>query len=115
MPTSDVPEQSGKRVRTPRQVTNVRTLGEIQLVDVDVLVSLLGEADNIWLTDVVEFRAPETYKESLECPERQEWKHARHCKRKALLQRGVMKVVPTPPNIKPIKSRYVYKRNTTRM
>ena len=108
-PSSGVPESGGKRVRIPRSVTNVATLGEIQMVD-DVVATLLGEADSIWLSDDVHYREPETYQESLDCADHEEWKTARYQERKALGKRDVFDVVPKPTGEKILKSRYVYKR-----
>jgi hypothetical protein len=92
-----------KRVRTKRSLTNIVKLGEIQFVDDDELNSLLGEADSIWLTDDVQYREPETYEQSLQCPEADDWKIARYNERKALAKRGVMIVVRTPPGVKLVK------------
>ena len=99
-----------KRVRTPRVVTNVSTLGEMHLVDSGVELCVLNEVDCALLTDGTAYREPDTYKESLECPDAVEWKKAREAERKALLKREVMSVVPIPSGVSPIKSRYVYKR-----
>ena len=47
---------------------------------------------------------------NLDCPEHQMWRAARANERRALQERGVMRVVPTPAGVKPLKSRYVCKR-----
>ena len=99
-----------KRVRTPRVLTNVATLGEIHSADVDTVTPCLSDVDISVLTDRATYREPETYRESLDCPEHQEWRVARAIERRALQERGFMRVVLTPAGIKPIKSRYVYKR-----
>ena len=91
-------------------LTNVATLEEIHSVDVDTVTPCLSDADNSLLTDSATYREPETYQESLNCPEHQEWRVARANERRALQERGVMRVVPKPAGVKPIKSRYVYKR-----
>ena len=96
-----------KRVRTPRILPNASTLGEIHSVGADV-VECLDEAD------VATYKEPETFLELQQCAENKEWKKTRALERKALDGRDVMEVVPTPTGVKPIKSRYVYKRNTTR-
>ena len=62
------------------------------------------------LSNDVSYREPDTYEESLECAEHVEWSDARQVERTALEQRDVFEVVRTPRGIKPIKSRYVYKR-----
>jgi hypothetical protein len=74
------------------------------------MIPLLGEADAIWLSDDATYREPETYKESRGCPDKDEWRRARSLERKALQEREVMDVVETPDGMKPIKSRYFYKR-----
>ena len=108
VPPSGVPESGGKRVRTKRVLTNVSSLGKIHAVDVDI--PLLHAADSIFMTDCVSYREPETYQESLDCPEWKEWRRTRKLERDALNSRGVMRVVRTPMGVRPIKSRYVYKR-----
>ena len=55
----------------------------------------------------IAYREPETYQELLLCAE---WGRARKRERDALFKSQVMRVVPTPPGARPIKSRYVYKR-----
>ena len=99
-----------KRIQTPRVLTNVSTLGEIHSVDVDTVTPCLSDVDISLLTDIATYREPETYQESLDCPEHQEWRVARANERRALQERDVMRAVPTPAGVKPIKSRYVYKR-----
>ena len=56
------------------------------------------------MSDSVQYREPESCQESLRCVEAAEWRTARK------LERGVMRVVPSPPGVKSIKSRYVYRR-----
>ena len=98
-------------VRTPRVLTNVSILGEIHSVDVDAVTPCLNDVDDsLLMTDTVTYREPETYQESLDCAEHQEWRTARANERSALQERGVMRVLPTPTVAKPIKSRYVYQR-----
>ena len=101
---------TSKRVRTQRVLTNVSALGEIHSVDVDGTSSLFDDVDFIFMTDGAQCREPDTYQESLDCAERHEWRAARAAERRALQDWGVLRVVPTPPGVKPIKSRYVYKR-----
>ena len=62
------------------------------------------------MSDSVQYRAPESYQDLLRCVEAAEWRSARKLERRALIERGVMRVVPTPPGVKPIKSQYVYRR-----
>ena len=54
-----------RRVRTPRVLTNVSTLGEIHSVDVETVTPCLNDADDSLLTDCAAYREPETYQESL--------------------------------------------------
>ena len=65
-----------KRVRSPRVLTNVATLGETHSVDVDTVTPCLSDVDISLLTDSAAYREPETYQESLDCPEYQEWRVA---------------------------------------
>ena len=104
-------KSGSKHVRRQRVLTNVSSLGEIHLVDMSVEPSLLDTTDCVLMSDSVDYWEPETYQESLLCAEPPEWRRA---KRDALFERQVMRVVPTLPGARPIKSRYVYKR-TTRM
>lgn len=60
-----MPEQSGKRARTKKQITNVETLKRSNWsMQMYVLVSLLNNAHNIFLTDVVSFREQERHTKS---------------------------------------------------
>ena len=104
------PVNAGMRVRKQRVLTDVSSLGEIHLVDSGHIPSLLQEADCVLMSDSVQYREPESYQESLRCEEASEWRTARKLERRALIERGVMRVVPTPPGVKPIKSRYIYRR-----
>ena len=101
---------TSKRMRTQRVLTNVSALGEIHSVDVDGALSFCDDVDSIFMTDGAQYyREPETYQESLDCAEHHEWRAARAAERRALQDR-VLRVVPTPTGVRPIKSRYVYKR-----
>ena len=66
-----------KRVRTPRVLTNVSTLGEIHLMEVNAVKSFLDDVDSILLTDCADYREPETFQESVDCAEHKEWRVAR--------------------------------------
>ena len=68
-----------------------------------------------WIALTIDSREPETQLESLLCAEAPEWRRARKRERDALFERQVMRIVPTSPGARPIKSRYVYKRKTTRI
>ena len=116
-PSSEVPENRllgdpGKRVRKKRELTNVSTMGEINLVDVTGSTNYLQEIDSAFLTIDIDsnYREPETHEESLNCDESAEWAEARKAERDTLLAREVMEVTRIPPGVTPIKSRYVYKR-----
>ena len=56
-------------------LTNVSTLGEIHLMEVDAVKSFLD--DSILLTDCADYKEPETFQESLDCAEHNEWRAAR--------------------------------------
>ena len=88
-----------KRARTPRVLTNVSTLGEVYLMEVDAVKSFLDDVDSILLTDCADFREPETFQESLDCAEHNEWRLLEE--RRALQLRGIMVVVSTSPGVKP--------------
>ena len=91
-----------ERVRTPRVLTKVSTLGEIYMMEVDTVTSLLDDVDFILLTDCADYREPKSFQEH------NEWRAAHAQERRALQHRGVMHVVPTPPRGKLVKSRYGY-------
>ena len=96
-------------------LTNMATLGEIYSVDMGTVTPCLSDVDNSLLTDCATYREPQTYQESLDCPEHQEWRVARTDERRALQKRGVIRVVPTPAGVKPMKSRYAYLLKDNRM
>jgi hypothetical protein len=97
-----------RRRRTPRLVTNISTLGEIHHLD-ERRNSLLDDADAVFMTDDLP-PEPVSHAESLRGPECKYWKRARRNERHALEKRRVMDVCKTPPGVKPLKSKYVYKR-----
>ena len=69
-------------------------------MDVDTMTPCLNDVDYSLMTDSAAYRDPETYQESLDCPEHQEWRAARATERRTLQERGVMRVVPTPAGVK---------------
>ena len=74
----------------------------------DMNLPLLAATYSIFKTDYsicLSYREPETHQESLDCTGCREWRRARG--RRSM---PYSVVVPTPPSIRPIKSRYVYKR-----
>ena len=87
--------------------TSVSSPGEIHLVDMSVVPQLLDTTDYVLMSDSVDYREPETYQESLQCAEAPEWRRARKRECDALFERQVMRVVPTLPGLRPIKSRFV--------
>ncbi len=103
-------ETSGKRTRIRRVLTNVSTLGEVNLLHDEEIVNLCDESDCALMSNSSTYREPETYEESLTCPEASNWKEARRLERNALFKREVFNVVETPPGVRPLKSRYVFKR-----
>ena len=61
------------------------------------------------------YQEPGTYAQLLRCTEHRDWKHARKLKRKALWEREVIEVMPTPAGVEPMGSRFVYKRKYTKV
>ena len=88
-----VPGPPGKRVRTKRSPTNIAVLGEINLVEVEESLSLLGDIDSVFYTNRVNYREPETYQQSLDCPDEAQWINARAAERNVLLKRRVLEVI----------------------
>ena len=108
--TANPPAAISKRVRTQRVMTNVSTLGEINFLCGEDAVNMCKASDDSLITDPSDYREPESYEESLQCSDADKWKEARRLERNALFQREVFEVVETPPDARPLKSRYVYKR-----
>lgn len=79
----DVPESGGTHVRTRRVLTNVLTLGEIHMADVD----------SIFMSNCITYMEPEIYQESFDCLEHKDWKRAGQQERRALMRCDVMYVV----------------------
>jgi hypothetical protein len=104
-------DENSKRVRKRRVLINAKSLGDIHLVEEKLLWDNL---DYCWLTDMSSYREPETWQESLDCPECKEWRKARAAERSALWKKDVMEVTLRPKGAKPLKSRYVYKRKYNR-
>ena len=98
---------SGRRVRTQRVLTNVTALGEIHLTGD---VTPLQDADS-QVQDGSKYEPePVTHQQSLDCAEAKHWSRARNHERNALQARGVFEVAKIPSGVKPINSKYVYKR-----
>jgi hypothetical protein len=70
----------------------------------------LEDADEMMLTDSIYGAEPETYAESQEGPESKYWSRARKNERHAMQKKQVLEVVRIPPGVRPVKSKYVYKR-----
>ena len=62
------------------------------------------------MTDSIYGAEPETYAESQEGPESKYWSRARKNERHAMQKKQVLEVVRIPPGVRPVKSKYVYKR-----
>jgi hypothetical protein len=99
----------GKRIRAERVLTNVSVLGEIHAAEA-VDEDYLRDADSAMLDPEGYPPEPTTYAESLTCKESKYWSRARRNERHALEKKGVLAVVRRPKGVKPVKSRYVYKR-----
>jgi hypothetical protein len=116
-----------KRKRSPRLLTNVAVLGEIHHVDDASEIHFLRAADDDMIPDLIEDDSsdeedadiekggsfapePETDAQSRTGRERKYWSRARRNERHGLEKRKVLEVKPIPPGVKPIKSKYVYKR-----
>ena len=95
---------SSKRIKFARNVTNVSSLGNVYAVS----GKPLGEnqqPDAAELSDNDEV-APETYNQAVES---KEWRDSMWNEIQALQNRGCWEKVRTPPGVKLIKSKYVYK------
>jgi len=113
-PTVNLEEQpTNRRARAPRVITNVAVLGEMHHIGDDFERTLHQEADDVWMTADVP-PDPQTHQESVECAEHKHWSKARQREREGLAKRDVLEMVPIPPGVKPMKSRYVYKTKRNR-
>ena len=57
-PASVSARDGTKRARTPRVLTNVSTLGEIYLMEVDTVTLFLDDVDSILLTECADYLSP---------------------------------------------------------
>ena len=103
---------AGKRASKKPDYMGMAPLAEVHQLDEAWMdaCGLYAAADCMWYSEAETVRDPVTHKESLDCAEHREWKEARKRERDSILQKGVMRVVLTPPGVRPIKSKYVYKR-----
>jgi hypothetical protein len=107
-PPQPLERGAGKRTSRRPDYLGMAPLGEIHRLEED-WVQACEAADSLWYTDD-DIREPQTHAESLRCSEHKEWKAARKRERDSIFQKNVMRVVPTPPGVTPIKSKYVYKK-----
>ena len=61
-------------------------LGEIHLLDISVVPSLLDTTDYVLMLNSIDYWKPKTYQWSLLCAEAPEWRRACKLERDALLQ-----------------------------
>ena len=45
-------------------------------MEMDTVKSLLDDVDSTWFTDCADYREPESFQESLDCTEHNEWRAA---------------------------------------
>ena len=111
-PPPQLERGAGKRALKKPDYLGMAPLGEVHQTDEDWLraCGCYTATDSMWYSEAESTRDPETHQQSLECKEHKEWKAARKRERDSILQKDVMHVVEIPPGVKPIKSKYVYKR-----
>ena len=100
------PRRASQRERRPTSLPNVSKWGEeINLVEFNEaeINSLLAVEPEDGLVE------PQTYEEALASDQREEWSKARAVEKRAIEARGTLEVVPTPPSVRPIGCRYVYR------
>jgi hypothetical protein len=100
---------NSKRFRKSRVLTNVSVLGEVHAAEA-VDEDYLRDADDFMLGANRYPAEPTTHAESLSSPECKYWRRARRNERHALEKKGVLAVVRRPKGVRPVKSRYVYRR-----
>lgn len=96
---------SDKRIKTPRNITNASSLGNIyKATESDAAESdVFPEKDKVGDQGEV---APETYGQAVKDAA---WRESMLAEVRALRNRGCWRVVPTPQGVRLIKSKYVYK------
>jgi len=94
-----------KRIKTPRNLTNASSLGNIyKATESDAAESdVFPEKDKVGDQGEV---APETYGQAVKDAA---WRESMLAEVRALRNRGCWRVVPTPQGVRLIKSKYVYK------
>ena len=63
----------------------------------------------VWANTTTALSEPNTVKEALSCPEKEDWKEAMEAEYKSLCANQVWDLVPPPENCKIISSKWVYK------
>ena len=98
-------QPSSKRMKLPRNVTNVSTLGNVYAA---MDKQTLGEEEQRRAAEAgsKDEVAPENYAQASLSPE---WRQSMMNEVKALCNRGCWRVVRTPSGVRLIKSKYVYK------
>ena len=101
----DRPTVPAKRLKLPRNITNVTKMGNVYAVPGE---HTLGEEELRSAASGGDSNevAPETYNQAVK---NSNWRDSMKNEIKALKNRGCWRVVPTPSGIRLIKSKYVYK------
>jgi hypothetical protein len=67
-----------------------------------------SQLDDSALRCIANYKIPTTYKEAIEFPEKEKWIQAMNKEIKSLQDHRTWDIMPKPPNVKPIKSKWVY-------
>eukprot|EP00602_Paraphysomonas_sp_CaronLab_P001187 CAMPEP_0185020694 /NCGR_PEP_ID=MMETSP1103-20130426/3325_1 /TAXON_ID=36769 /ORGANISM="Paraphysomonas bandaiensis, Strain Caron Lab Isolate" /LENGTH=1580 /DNA_ID=CAMNT_0027551749 /DNA_START=34 /DNA_END=4776 /DNA_ORIENTATION=- len=96
-----------KRKRLRRRLANASVLGEINMIEVmDADVNVMDSEES---TENKHVHEPNSFLEAERSPQADEWRTARRIEKKALLRRGVLKIVRRPSGVKLIRCKYVHK------
>ena len=96
-----------KRKRLRRRLANASVLGEINMIEVmDADVNVMDSEES---TENEHVHEPNSFLEAERSPQADEWRTARRIEKKALLRRGVLKIVRRPSGVKLIRCKYVHK------
>lgn len=106
--------ERGERFRKRQALASTSTLEQVNLVSA-AETSFLQDADAIFLSEEGYGPEPVSHAEALRSAEHKEWRGARKAERASLFKRKVFRVERTPNGVKPIKSKYVYKRKLDKM
>jgi len=119
--SKDAEKQSAKRVVQPRQVTNVKSMGNVYSATINYdecdekITADISSSHKRRLDDQQRIYAPEVKTEETapasfdEAAKLSEWRNSMRAEVKALQNRGCLRVIKTPKGVRLIRSKFVFK------